>query len=97
MTFLNEHVTVDVAHNKLMEEYITRLVRTEADLAAVSYALRVTAELYGAMLSRAMDSANALPATDVRHEEALRVGALRDNRSAYCRSPAALLPCKSSK
>jgi hypothetical protein len=33
---------VDVAHNKLMDEYIQRLVRTEADLDAVCYAIEVT-------------------------------------------------------
>lgn len=76
LTFLHEHMTVDVAHNKLMEEYITRLVRTEADLAAVSYALRVTAELYAAMLTSAIAAADAPWSTGVCHEEALRVGDL---------------------
>ena len=77
MTFLHEHMTVDVAHNRLMEEYITRLVRTEADVCAVTYGLRVTAALYAAMLSSAMEAASDLPATEVRYEEAYRVGDLQ--------------------
>lgn len=56
MTFLQEHVTVDVAHNKLMEEYTRRLVRTDADLAAVVYAMKVTGYLYGQMLAGAIES-----------------------------------------
>jgi pyrroloquinoline quinone (PQQ) biosynthesis protein C len=88
MTFLHEHMTVDVAHNKLMEEYITRLVRTKADLAAVSYALRVTAELYGAMLSSAMDAATAMQVTGVRYEEALRVGTLEPKLGLLQPAPA---------
>jgi hypothetical protein len=51
MTFLHEHVTVDVAHNNLMQEYLRRLVRTESDLSAVAYAIRVTGYLYGEMLA----------------------------------------------
>lgn len=77
MGFLQEHMTVDVAHNKLMEEYLVRLVRTEADLAAVAYALHVTAELYAAMLASAIERADAPLATAVRYEEAYRVGNLR--------------------
>jgi len=56
MTFLQEHMTVDVAHNKLMEEYIRRLVRTDADLAAVIYAIQVTGYLYAQMLAGAIAS-----------------------------------------
>jgi len=56
MTFLQEHMTVDVAHNKLMEEYLRRLVRTEGDLQSVTYAMHVTGQLYGDMLWGAMQS-----------------------------------------
>ena len=77
MTFLHEHMTVDVAHNKLMEEYVSRLVRTEADLAAVKYALTVTAELYAAMLASAIERAAAPINTAVRYEEAQRVDGYR--------------------
>jgi hypothetical protein len=55
-TFLTEHMTVDVAHNKLMREYVQRLVRTETDLSAVTYAIRVTGHLYGEMLAGAIRS-----------------------------------------
>jgi pyrroloquinoline quinone (PQQ) biosynthesis protein C len=77
MSFLREHVTVDVAHNRLMEEYVARLVRTEADVAAATYALHVTAELYAAMLASAIERAEAPINTAVRYEEAQRVGSLR--------------------
>jgi pyrroloquinoline quinone (PQQ) biosynthesis protein C len=56
MTFLHEHMTVDVAHNNLMQEYLRRLVRTDADLSAVIYATKVTGYLYGEMLWGAMSS-----------------------------------------
>jgi heme oxygenase-like protein len=59
MTFLDDHVKVDVGHNKLMEGYIEDLVRTEEDLAAVSYAMRTTGELYAAMIGAAFDQADA--------------------------------------
>ena len=57
MTFLAEHVSVDVAHNKLMERYLDALVRNESDLSAVLYTLRGTAELYGTMVSAAVERA----------------------------------------
>lgn len=54
MTFLAEHATVDVAHNKLMQRYIAELVRTDEDLASVCYAIDATAYLYGAMIDQAV-------------------------------------------
>jgi hypothetical protein len=56
MTFLQEHMTVDVAHNNLMQEYLRRLVRTESDMSAVAYGIRVTGYLYGEMLAGAVRS-----------------------------------------
>jgi hypothetical protein len=56
---------------------VARLVRTEADLAAATYALHVTAELYAAMLASAIERAEAPINTAVRYEEAQRVGSLR--------------------
>jgi hypothetical protein len=50
-------MTVDVAHNRLMEEYLRRLVRTEADALAVAYAIRVTGRLYADLLWGAMQQA----------------------------------------
>ncbi|MFK8017996.1 MAG: iron-containing redox enzyme family protein [Gammaproteobacteria bacterium] len=54
MSFLLEHAHVDVAHNRLMEKYITTLVQTQADIDSVKYAIRVTGDLYGRMLEQAM-------------------------------------------
>jgi hypothetical protein len=56
MPFLHEHATVDIAHNNLMQEYLRRLVRTQSDLSAVAYGIRVTGYLYGEMLSGAVRS-----------------------------------------
>jgi pyrroloquinoline quinone (PQQ) biosynthesis protein C len=58
MGFLQEHMTVDVAHNNLMEEYVRRLVRTPSDLSLMTYAMRVTGQLYADMLWGAMQSAD---------------------------------------
>jgi pyrroloquinoline quinone (PQQ) biosynthesis protein C len=55
--FLQEHTTVDVGHNRLMQEYLMRLVRSDSDLQSVSYAIQVTAQLYADMLWGAMESA----------------------------------------
>jgi pyrroloquinoline quinone (PQQ) biosynthesis protein C len=57
MTFLEEHAEVDVAHCKLMEMYCEKLVRTPAQLDAVLYMQRVTAELYAKMLDQAIETA----------------------------------------
>jgi pyrroloquinoline quinone (PQQ) biosynthesis protein C len=59
MTFLREHMTVDIAHNNLMQEYLRRLVRTDSDLTAVAYAMHVTGYLYGEMLAGAIRSAES--------------------------------------
>ena len=58
MSFLNEHMTVDVGHNKLMEGYLQTLVRNQADLDAVIYAMRATACLYAQMLLGAIQQAD---------------------------------------
>lgn len=58
MSFLAEHATVDVAHNKLMQRYIAELVLTEDDVASVCYAIDTTAYLYGAMIDQAVASAD---------------------------------------
>lgn len=51
MTFLQEHSTVDVAHNKLMERYAEDLIQSDDDLNAVVYTMRGTAYLYAEMLT----------------------------------------------
>lgn len=50
MTFLQDHATVDVLHNKLMEGYIHEMVRTEADYESVRYCIYAAAHYYSDML-----------------------------------------------
>ncbi len=58
MTFIEEHSTVDIAHNKLMERYIQHLVVTEEDLETVIEAAKVTAKLYANFLQEAVEAAD---------------------------------------
>jgi pyrroloquinoline quinone (PQQ) biosynthesis protein C len=58
MTFLRDHTRVDVAHNKMMEEYVDVLVVSEADLQSVIYALRTTQRLYAEMVRGAFEQAD---------------------------------------
>ena len=62
MSFLVEHMTVDVGHNKLMEKYLEGLVHNSDDLDSVVYAMKVTAQLYAQMLQGAMQQ------TEVRRD-----------------------------
>lgn len=55
MTFLEEHATVDVAHNKLMETYVADLVRSEDQFQTVVYVMNVTAILYATMIQSAFE------------------------------------------
>lgn len=59
MTFLCDHTTIDVGHTQAMQGYISALVKNPVDLAEAQYAMRVTGELYGKMLSAAFASADA--------------------------------------
>jgi pyrroloquinoline quinone (PQQ) biosynthesis protein C len=74
MTFLRDHTEIDIAHNKLMEEYAPKLIRNEADLDAVRYALNVTGELFAAMLQGAIENA------DIPRD--LRIDWLEDQRTS---------------
>jgi len=58
MSFLHEHRTVDVHHNRLMERYANEMVRTEGDLAEVTYAMEVTGRLFEGMLAGAFEAAD---------------------------------------
>jgi Iron-containing redox enzyme len=58
LTFLQEHSTIDVGHNRLMESYAAELIRNEADMESVLYAVDVTASLYGRMFADACDVAD---------------------------------------
>lgn len=59
MTFIQDHTTIDMAHIKLMEIYVDKLIRTERDLADVSYALVTTAKLYQNMIEGAIQAAGS--------------------------------------
>jgi hypothetical protein len=91
MTFLHEHATVDVAHNNLMQEYLRRLVRTESDLSAVAYGIRVTGYLYAEMLAGAVRSADqgvaALPNFVEIHRHAAVIKANLSQTAAWPQSP----------
>lgn len=70
LSFVKDHATIDIGHNKLMERYIDELVQTPEDIDAVVHAARVTAYLYGAMVQQAFESVDYPSSTYVAHEEA---------------------------
>ncbi|MEM8547462.1 MAG: iron-containing redox enzyme family protein [Pseudomonadota bacterium] len=70
-TFLQDHTTIDVGHNKLMEIYVDKLVQTEADIEAVKYGLHATGRLYAAMLDDAIEQADRAYQPQVNHAERL--------------------------
>jgi hypothetical protein len=57
MRFLQDHSTLDVAHNRLMESYVETLITNERELASAIYAMRVTGNLYARMIEAAFLSA----------------------------------------
>jgi hypothetical protein len=59
MRFLHDHSTIDVAHNKLMEEYARTLITSERELSSCIYAMKVTGRLYGRMVESAVAAAEA--------------------------------------
>ncbi|AKF04304.1 iron-containing redox enzyme family protein [Sandaracinus amylolyticus] len=59
MRFLHDHTTIDVHHNRMMEDYARALIRSERDLATVLYAMRVTGRLYARMIEAAFADADA--------------------------------------
>lgn len=69
MSFLEDHTRIDVGHNKMMESYLEMLVKTEADFDAVVYAMRVTGQLYAAMVQDALEQIDAPQAWGIAAEE----------------------------
>lgn len=69
MTFLQDHTEIDVGHNKLMEKYAEHLLKTEADIDCVVYAMKTTGYLYSRMIQSAIDDASAPAATGWNWEE----------------------------
>lgn len=57
-SFLRDHTTVDVGHNKAMERYCEQLLRTDADVSDAIYTMRTTAYLYQRMLESAVAEAD---------------------------------------
>jgi pyrroloquinoline quinone (PQQ) biosynthesis protein C len=60
LTFLQEHASVDVSHNKLMDKYIDFFIKTDSDFDEVSYSISCSAELHYQMLSAAFDNGKNL-------------------------------------
>ncbi len=58
MSFIADHATIDIAHNKLMERYIDELILTEEDMETVIYCAKVTAKLYANMVQEAIELAD---------------------------------------
>lgn len=54
-TFIQDHATIDVAHNKLMERYLNELVESDQDLRAIQEAAETTIQLYVNMLTAALN------------------------------------------
>ena len=73
MTFLQDHSTVDLGHNKLMHGYVDKLVTSDEKLAAVTYAMRVTGHLYSGMVAEAFLDADRALAEDSQVREAAYV------------------------
>jgi|GEM_PF-2497740 len=60
MSFVKEHAEVDPAHNKLLGKYVASLVLNQQILDSVVYCIRCASELYGQMISRAIENAYPL-------------------------------------
>lgn len=55
MSFLKDHMSADMGHNKMMKKYISKLVHDEADVNAVISTLKTTAVLYCQLYKSAFD------------------------------------------
>ena len=56
--FLKEHMSVDMVHTRLMENYLDALVHDDSDVADIVYALQVGCQLYAQMLWGAIQHAD---------------------------------------
>lgn len=54
--FLEEHSTIDIAHNKMMEVYLDTLIKTEGDLEMVKEGLYYSARLHTNTLASAFEN-----------------------------------------
>ncbi len=69
MTFLRDHMEIDIAHNRLMDRYVESLLKTEADFDSVVYAMQTTAHLYVQMVGASIKDAHAEMDTGWNWEE----------------------------
>lgn len=87
MSFLLEHTTVDVGHNRLMQKYIEGLIRNEQDFETVLYAMKVTGRLYANMLEGAFEHVDDPVDWGVNHAEHRRLiepAATADSFASNC-------------
>ena len=69
MTFLRDHIEIDQGHNRLMERYASALLKTEADIDSVEYAMKTTGHLYSQMIGSAFIDAHSTVDTGWNWEE----------------------------
>lgn len=60
LTFIHEHATVDIAHNKLMEAYVNDLLKTENDIKIVEQSVRDATRLHSLLLAAAFENGESL-------------------------------------
>ena len=58
MSFLQDHIEIDQAHNRLMKRYAEILVTTQETMDCVKYAMKTTSYLYSQMVAAAIDDAH---------------------------------------
>jgi len=66
MAFLAEHQSVDVHHNRLMQDYAATMLRKPSDIAEAIYCMEVTGELYARMIQGAFAKADEEHRTPAR-------------------------------
>ena len=57
LTYMREHMEVDIAHNRLMEKYIEELVVSDEELDTMTYAMKTTGYLYAQMIGASIEDA----------------------------------------
>lgn len=69
MTFIADHASIDVQHNKLMVEYLDSLIRSPEDAASVRYCLEAMSFYYANMLWGAIQQVEVPHNWDIDFEE----------------------------
>ncbi len=64
MSFLAEHRTADVHHNRLMQQYADAMLRTPSAVNEVIYCMQVTGKLYARMIEGAFEAADSREARE---------------------------------